>query len=191
MADKTKTPMPDNPELLDKAIGYIQLGLVDSLPWLDKAYGRAERLVRMDGNGRRCYTPNVYAGGNDYVLVTPDSGIGNFCFFWVDDPQEVAVDTGVSVGISTRFSIIFWLDYRKIFNTPDSRDRETVKRQILDVLNGGFWMKSGSFRINRVYELAENIYKGFSLDEISNQFLMAPYGGFRFEGEMKVTENCI
>lgn len=188
--DKRKTPMPDSPELLDRIIGNMQTGLADCLPWLYKAFGRAERLVKYDGNRRRIYTPNVYAGGNDYIEVTPDSGIGNFCFFWVDDPQDVKCEPGVSVGISTTFSVIFWLDYRKIFNDRSIRNKEAVKRQILDAFNGGFLLRNGRVVINEVYELAENIYKGFSLDEIDNQFLMHPFGGFRFAGKLSVGGAC-
>ena len=99
-------------------------------------------------------------------------------------------EPGVDVGIQTPFSIIFWLDYRSIFNSSDVRNKEEVKRQILDTLNGAFVLKEGTFKINKIYELAENIYRGFSLDEIDNQFLMHPYGGFRFEGELKVQETC-
>lgn len=189
MAD-VRVPAVVDPELLDRVISNIQQGLAENLGWLDKAFGRAERLVKTDNRGRRIYTPNVYAGGNDYIEVSPDSGIGNFCFFWVDDPQDVAWEPGVSVGLKVPFSLIVWLDYRKVFNSPDIRNKEQIKKQVLDVLNGGFWLKAGRITINRVYELAENIYKGFSLDEIDNQFLMHPFGGFRFEGEMEITESC-
>lgn len=185
-----RVPTVENPELLDRIIGNMQQGLADNLPWLDVAFGRAERLVKYDARQRRVYTPNVYAGGNDYKEVTPDANIGNFCFFWVDDPQDITQEKGVSFGISTTFSVIFWLDYRKIFNA-NTRNREAVKRQIMDVFNGGFWLKGGRIEINRVYELAENIYKGFSLDEIDNQFLMQPYGGFRFEGNLSIGASCI
>ena len=81
-------------------------------------------------------------------------------------------------------------DYRKIYNDASTRNQEDLKRQILDVLNGGFLVRNGSYRINKVYELAENIYRGFSLDEIENQFLMHPFGGFRFEGELSIGETC-
>ena len=87
-------------------------------------------------------------------------------------------------------TIIFWFDYRKIFNEASNRNKEALKRQILDVLNGGFWLRHGGYKINKVYELAENIYRGFSLDEIDNQFLMHPFGGFRFEGELSIGETC-
>lgn len=85
MANNVKAPVIDNPELLDRIIGNIQNGLVDNLPWLDFAFGRAERLVKMNANQKRYYTPNVYSGKNEYMEVCPDAGIGNFCFFWVDD----------------------------------------------------------------------------------------------------------
>lgn len=190
MANNIKAPVVDNPELLDRIIGYIQKGMVENLPWLDYAFGRAERLVKMNVNQKRYYTPNVYSGNNDYMEVTPDANIGNFCFFWVDDPQDISWLPGITVGIKTVFSIIFWFDYRKIYNDASTRNKEDLKRQILDVLNGGFWLRSGSLRINKVYELAENIYRGFSLDEIDNQFLMHPFGGIRFEGELSVNETC-
>ena len=111
-------------------------------------------------------------------------------FFWVDDPQNISWEPGVDIGIKTAFSIIFWFDYRKIYNDASTRNKEDLKRQILDVLNGGFLVRNGSYRINKVYELAENIYRGFSLDEIENQFLMHPFGGFRFEGELSIGETC-
>jgi hypothetical protein len=183
--------LKDNPELLDIIIGNIQQGLAENIGWLDKAFGRAERLVKNDPDGRTYYLPAVYIDGNEYEYVTPDSNIGNFCFFWVSDPQEVDWEANISVGIKCPFSLIFWFDMRTVFNSADIRDKEQVKKQILDVLNGGFWLKKGSFRINRIYELAENIYRGFSLAEIDNQYLMQPYCGFRFEGELSITENCI
>ena len=111
-------------------------------------------------------------------------------FFWVDDPQNISWEPGVDIGINTAFSIIFWFDYRKIFNNASDRNKEELKRQILDVLNGGVWLRNGSYKINKVYELAENIYRGFSLDEIDNQFLMHPFGGFRFEGKLSIGETC-
>lgn len=177
--------------MLDGAIGCMRKGLSENLGWLDHAFGRAERLVKRDAEGRRVYLPAVYAGNGEYMDVSPDAGIGNFCFFTVDDPQEVDWQANLSVGIKTVFSIIFWFDYRSVCNDASARDKEAVKKEILDALNGGFWMKTGSFKITRAYELAENIYRGFSLDEVDNQFLMHPFGGFRFEGVLSVTESCM
>ena len=50
--------------------------------------------------------------------------------------------------------------------------------------------KCASFVINRIYENAESIFKEYTLDEIDNQFLMQPYCGFRFTGEIEIEEEC-
>lgn len=189
--ENEKAPVVPNAELLDEIIGKLQIGLVKKISWLDHAFGRAERLVRTNPNGRKFYTPNVYAGGNEYKELSPDSTVGNFCFFWVDDPQGVTWNLNQSVGISTGFSIIFWFDYRRIFGNNEVRNKEALKREILNVLNNGILLKSGRVEITKIWELAENIYNGFSLDEIDNQFLMHPFGGFRFEGKLSIGTQCL
>lgn len=188
--NKVKVPIIDNPELLDSIIANIQKGLAENIGWLDYVFGRAERLVKFDTNNRKIYTPNVYVGGNEYMEISPSSDIGNFCFFWVDDPQNVSWEAKINVGIKTNFSLIFWFNFNRIYNSADQRNKEELKKQILDVLNGGFWLKKGRITVNRIYELSENIFRGFSLDETENQFLMQPYGGFRFEGMLEVSESC-
>ena len=71
----------------------------------------------------------------------------------------------------------------------DERNKELVKRDILRVLNS-MLLKSGTFTVNRVYEKAENIFQGFTLAEIDNQYLMHPYCGWRFVGEIRVEDIC-
>ena len=177
-----------SPELFDKVFEEMSAQLKASLGWLDEAFGRVERTVKLSTTGKRIYTPCVYFHGNEYTELLPDSNVGNFSFFWVDDPQQITWDRYVSVGICTDFSVIFWYDFRKVYNGTN-RNREQVKADILDALNS-MALKHGGFVINRVYELAENIYRGFSLDEVDNQFLMQPYGGIRLEGEIWVTKTC-
>lgn len=182
-----RIPIIQDPQLFDRVIANIQIGLAHGLPWLNYSFGRAERLVKSI-QGKRYYTPNIYVGGNDYMLIAPDSNIGNFSFFTLDDPQKVTWYPGETSKFKVPFSIIFWFDIRTI---NDNRDKESVKQQIIRVLNGGFWLKVGSMQINEVYEKAENIFAGFSLDEIDNQFLMHPYCGFRFSGELGISEQCL
>lgn len=185
-----KIHLTEKPEMLDIIVNNMQQGLSDTLPWLDNVFGIAERLVKYNEKGKRIFTPCMYQTGNEYMELLPDSDLGNFAFFTIDDPQGVDYDRS-SVAMKTPFSIIFWLDYRLINSDASTRNKEMVKRQILDALNGGFWLKNGRIKINRIYALAENIYRGFSLDEIENQFLMHPFGGFRFEGVLEISETCI
>lgn len=186
MALIDRIPIVSNPELTDRVIGDIQRELAGKLGWLNYAFGRAQRLVKMYG-GKRVYSPNVYAGGNEYFPVSPDSKIGNFSFIQIDDPQTIG-QSDVRADIKAGFSIIFWCDMRTIPGA-ENRNTEAVKAEILAALNGVF-LKAGRMSISRIYEQAENIYKGYTLDEVDNQFLMHPFCGFRFEGLLYINGSC-
>lgn len=189
-------PVIQNPVMLDRIIGEIQTGLVENIPWLDVAFGRSQRLTKMM-NGKRIITPNVYCGGwnghgpNDYLEVSPDSKIGNFSFFEIEDPQTI--DAGPwAREIKAPFGLIVWFDLTRVYNTQDNRNTERLKAEILRVLNGrtGWHLNEGRIAINRIYERCENIYRGYTLTEIDNQFLMHPFAGFRFDGVLDFAEFC-
>ena len=190
-------PIIENPVMLDRIVGEIQLGLVENIPWLNAAFGRAQRLTKMM-NGKRIITPNVYCGGwnghgeNDYIEVSPDSKIGNFSFFEIEDPQTIDVGPWARE-IKAPFGLIVWFDLTRVYNTDTNRDTERLKAQILRVLNGrtGWHLSDGRIVINRIYERAENIYRGYTISEIDNQFLMHPYAGFRFDGILEFAELCV
>lgn len=183
-----RAPKRENPELLDKVFAEVQDGLVANLPWLDFAYGRAQRIIKRI-NKKEYYIPAVYIDKKDYLEVSPDSNIGNFSFFTVEEPQLVRWDPKIRGSIETGYALIFWVDLRKIPGVI-GRDTELVKSEILKTLNGKFRMKHGRLTVERIYEQAENIYKGFSLKEIDNQFLMHPFAGFKFTGRLYINESC-
>ena len=194
---ETNAPVIPGAVMLDRIIGEIQKGLVDNIGWLDAAFGRAQRLTKKM-NGKTIVTPNVYCGGwrghgdNDYIEVSPDSKIGNFAFFEVDDPQTI--DAGVwARELSAPFALVVWLDLRTVYNSPKNRNTEALKAQVLRVLAGrtGWHLTEGRITIARIYERAENIYRGYTLSEIDNQYLMHPYAGFRFEGILNYAELCV
>ena len=190
-------PVIPNAVMLDRVIGEIQQGLVDNISWLNAAFGRSQRLTKMM-NGKKIVTPNVYCGGwnghgeNDYIETSPDSKIGNFSFFEIEDPQTI--DAGPwARQIKAPFGLIVWFDLTRVYNTATNRNTEKLKAQILHVLNGraGWHLTGGRIIINRIYERPENIYRGYTLSEIDNQFLMHPYAGFRFDGILEYDELCI
>lgn len=193
----TNAPIIKNPVMLDRVIGEIQTGLVENLPWLDAAFGRSQRLTKMM-NGKKIITPNVYCGGwnghgeNDYIETSPDSKIGNFSFFEIEDPQTI--DAGPWVReIKAPFGLIVWFDLTRVYDEPENRNTEYIKAQILRVLNGraGWHLTGGRIVLNKIYERAENIYRGYTLSEIDNQFLMHPFAGFRFDGLLEFDELCL
>ena len=190
-------PIIQNPVMLDRIIGEIQTGLVENIPWLDVAFGRSQRLTKMM-NGKRIITPNVYCGGwnghgpNDYLEVSPDSKIGNFAFFEIEDPQTIDAGSWARE-IKAPFGLIVWFDLTRVYDVPDNRNTEQLKAEILRVLNGraGWHLSDGRIAINKIYERCENIYRGYTLTEIDNQFLMHPFAGFRFDGLLEFAELCV
>ncbi len=192
----SNAPIIPDAVMLDRVIGEIQEGL-ETLSWLDVAFGRAQRLTKSI-NGKKIIYPSVYCGGwnghgdNDYIEVSPDSRIGNFAFFEVEDPQTVDAGTWARQ-IKAPFSIIIWLDLTRVYGTATNRNTEYLKAKVLRLLGGrnGWHLTEGRVVINRIYERAENIYRGYTLSEIDNQYLMHPYCGMRFEGLLIYDELCL
>lgn len=181
-----------NNYLFDKVIEDLRQTLKQRLTWLDASYGRAERLIK-EIDGRRYYTPNVYLGNDQYEVLLPDDRRGNYSFFVLHEPQELVNRMQTEIRIKAPFSLIVWCDMRRverIMQLADKRNTEYVKEQVLGVLGTAF-PQHGSASVVKIYERAENVFDGFTLDEVQNQFLMSPFAGFRFYGEMIVTNDCL
>lgn len=175
--------------LFDRVIANVQEGLAENLPWLDHIFGKAERLVT-EINGKRYFSPNVYKGDNEYIQLLPDNTeLGNYCFFTLEDPQDVDWVVGGRTHLKTTFSLIVWVDMRTL-EDKDERNTEMVKQEILRVLNGGYWQRHGKISVDRVYEKAENVFSGYTIDEIDNQYLMQPFSGWRFTGQISSSIPC-
>ena len=184
-------PRITTPYLFDKVIRELQQALKEGLPWLENSFGRVERRVT-EVNGRRLYVPAIYQEDGQYGIMLPDDRLGCYSFFVMHDPQEVLNRMQTEVRIKSPFSLIVWVDMRRVekkMRMPDERNTEYIKEQVLSVIETASKRK-GHISINRIYERAENVFDGFSLDEVKNQFLMSPFAGFRFYGEMIVTNDC-
>lgn len=183
-------PLRQHPRLFDEVIQDLQQGLKSQLSWLDYSFGRSERLVKAI-NGQRYFTPNVYVGNENYEVVLPDTvKLGNYSFFVMDEPQDVSRPIQTEVHLKSPFSLIVWVDMRKVGLNYDERNTEAIKEEILLAVQQS-WIKRGRVEITKIYERAENVFAGFTLDETQNQFMMAPYYGWRFYGEMIINNDCI
>lgn len=178
--------------LFDKVITELAEDLKTKLPWLAYSYGRAERLVKII-EGKRIYTPNIYLGDDQYDVILPDDRRGCYSFFVLSEPQDVLNRMQTEVRIKSPFSLIVWVDMRiveKTMNMPDERNTEYIKEQVLSAISTARLHK-GSVSVSRIYQRAENVWDGFTMDEIQNQYMMSPFAGFRFTGEMIVTNDCV
>ena len=172
--------------LFDRPIQDLQRALAANVSYLTHVFGRCERLVK-EVNGQRRYTPNVYRGKDDYILLTPDNrDLGNYAFFVLDEPERF----GVFPRMRAPFSLIVWVDMRT-FEQNDDRNIFQLEMDILRVVSGHGVLRQGSVSVEMVYHKAENVFEGFTLDEVDNQFLMSPYCGLRLQGELIINEDCI
>lgn len=184
-----RIPKLENPVMIDRALAYIQDELIKKIGWLDYAFGRAQRLVTQREH-KNYYYPGVYIGKNEYLNVLPGQGLGNRTFFVVDDPHTIDFTPRQYNAITSPVSLVCWYDLSDIY--PDSKERNTeeIKGQILHVLTNMTMPDATRLELSRIYEQAENIFKGYSLREIDTQYLMHPYAGIRIEGILKYREPC-
>jgi hypothetical protein len=176
-------PKPDVPEFTDKVVVEIQDALKAKLSWLNYSFGRIQRLVTVK-DGANYFYPAVHIGDGEYVNVLPDQGLGNYSFFVVDDPQVLDFKANTANNVKLKCSIVFWFDLNSIFPNSKDRNTENLKAQILSVLLRDLRLKSGRFSVKQIFEQPENIYRGYSLKEVDSQYMMQPFGGIRFEGEL-------
>lgn len=180
---------PQNPVLFDLVIGEMQDILATELSWLTHSFGKSQKLITERDKKEYIY-PGIFVSKKQYIDVFPTTEYGNFCFFTVEEPQNIEFVKNRFNTFKATTSLIFWMDLSKISNSTD-RTIENVKQEILTVLTRRMFIKKGRFTFNKIYEEAKEIYKGYSIKEIDTQFLMQPYCGLKFTGELMLKEDFI
>lgn len=189
MINIPEVPKPASPVFIDKIIVQLQDSLKNNLSWLDYSFGQCQKLITKKGD-KEYYYPGVHIRNGLYENVFPNQKLGNFSFFIIDDPQEVDFRRHTTNNVRVKYSVVFWLNLDKVFGKQVDRNKEAIKAEIVKVITRQTFLTFGRADIRQIHEQAQNIYKGFNIKEIDSQFLMQPYYGFRFEGEMLFNEDC-
>ena len=194
--------MKDNPVLLDKILQDIQTTLMDKLAWLDYAFGRAYKIIEHRPDGGKFVYPAIYNGNSEYISLLPNDNFGNFSWFDIYDPQIIEQNIRQ---FTYKGALVFWYDLSSIYDDANTLHTEEIKNEVINVLTAkGFITTVGRLTISRIYENFENIYKGYALEKIYNnyqysgeniqeidkQFFMYPYAGLRIEFELVTRELC-
>lgn len=194
-----------NPVLLDKVLQDMQKALTAQLDWLDLAFGRSYKLVEHRQDGNKFIYPAAYNGHGEYVSLLPSDTYGNFSWFDIYDPQKITQVTQALPQYTFDGAIVFWYDLSKIYDDDSVLHTEEIKDQVIRLLTTpGIITTIGRFSINAVYERFENIYKGYSIEKVYNnyvysgediqdidkQFFMYPYAGLRIEFTLTTRELC-
>ena len=203
--ERFNIPIKSNPVLLDKIIQDIQASLKSKLKWLDRAFGRAFKLVQHQENGGKFIYPAAYIGNSEYVSLLPDDNYGNFCWFDIYDPQKITNVVQSTPQFTFSGAIVFWFNLNSIFADSDAMYTEEIKDEVIRILTTpGLIKQQGRIEINEIYERFENLYSGYSIEKIYNSyqysgqdiqsldkmFFMHPYSGLRFEFNITTRELC-
>lgn len=195
----------EDPVLLDKILQDMQKSLMNRLKWLNYAFGRAYKLVEHRPDGNKFIYPAMYNGNSEYVSLLPNDNFGNFSWFDIYDPQRITQVVQSLPQYTFSGAIIFWYDLSSIYEDETVLHTEEVKDEIIRVLTTpGLITTIGKLVINDIYERFENIYKGYSIEKIYNnytykgegiqdidkQFFMYPYAGIRIEFTLTTRELC-
>lgn len=177
------TPKPENPALIEKLVGAVQDQLINYFPWLTYAFGKAQKLVSLR-EGTPFVYPAIHISNGQYVSVLPDQDLGNFSFFTLEDPWTIPKFSPHEFNIvRIPYGLVLWVNLDDVFNDHPDRNLELLKEDLIKFLTRKIVLKYGSLTIDKIYEKAENVYKGYSLKEVDTQYLMHPYAGIRIEGE--------
>ena len=195
----------EDPVLLDKILQDMQKSLMNRLKWLNCAFGRAYKLVEHRPDGNKFIYPAMYNGNGEYGSLLPNDNFGNFSWFDIYDPQKITEVVQSLPQYTFSGAIIFWYDLSSIYEDETVMHTEEVKDEIMRVLTTpGLITTTGKLVINDIYERFENIYKGYSIEKIYNnytykgegiqdidkQFFMYPYAGIRIEFTLTTRELC-
>ena len=195
----------EDPVLLDKILQDMQKSLMNRLKWLNYAFGRVYKLVEHRPDGNKFIYPAMYNGNGEYVSLLPNDNFGNFSWFDIYDPQKITEVVQSLPQYTFSGAIIFWYDLSSIYEYETVMHTEEVKDEIMRVLTTpGLITTTGKLVINDIYERFENIYKGYSIEKIYNnytykgegiqdidkQFFMYPYAGIRIEFTLTTRELC-
>lgn len=176
-----------DPRLIDLAVWGIRNNLVNNLPWLNTAYGVVDQIP----NTNKVLEPMIFTGGlsnNGYISMMPDSHLGNYCWFDLEDPQEVQIPkAGPPHNYKSKVGLIFWFDFRKIWSTQEQqleRNTRSVLSMVLTALQKPTITVRGIRVLNHAFK-PKNIFKEYKIDGIE---LMRPFGAFRINMELSYKE---
>lgn len=184
-------PIITNPVNIDRPIQALQQSLA-TLPWLAKSFGRSFESFRKDSANKVWTYPEVWQGaGIDLLNAMPNDNLNSQSFFKVEDPIEVIdYEPNRYSKMKARVSIIFWFNLKLIDPDLDYRYVELLKGQAQRVITESAQTHDSSFAITRIWETAVEVFRGYTMDLFTDQALVHPFGGFRFETALTFNEDC-
>lgn len=180
--------LPDKMVGLDAKIEQVRVVLEKNITWLDSAFHRAWRLQEKSGIGTIAVPKVMVSKEKEYMSMMPNDALGAYCWFIGQAGEEPHEWTpgNKTVFFSKDVDLIFYFNYRKI---DQSRNYVFVEELKVEVL---YWLNQlqGLVVNDIVYETVEEVYEGYSLEEINRDLFYYPYGGIKFSLTLSYKINC-
>lgn len=176
---------------IDLKIQDIQEQMSDSLSWLDKAFGLADRFVK-EKDGDYIF-PGVFVSNKVDPLDMMPSDLYPAMSFWTKEPLG-AIDNldewPVNNALMTyAVSCIFYMDIRQIDNTMTWKETKSKLREDILYFFANVQFKGKLVRTGIVDDDITLVYDGFSLNQIDNEWKEFPKWACRVNFELSFYEH--
>jgi hypothetical protein len=178
---------------IDAAIELIRQQLA-TLPWLQKAFGRAWSKPRTQ-DGKAVAEPMLYQGGKEYYPALPNDALKSYCFFKVNGPRRTIdytanMNTGGRYIMQDSVDLIFWVDLKAINAAMDWIFTETLIQDVMKKLGG--YLGGPMATVDQIYDdRVEDIFAGYDTRELKQGLLLYPYKGFRLSCTITYEFGCV
>lgn len=178
-----------DPQLSDISITEIGAKLKDKFSWLDEAFGKVQKLTEEKGSTKTTF-PAVHTK-TEYLNLLPDGHIGNYCYFEPVDPITLeSFNRGTQSDLKRNFGVVFWFNYKDVYPIDwNTRTIDNITAEILKFFRDTTFQNC-TLIVESIEEETDNIYRGYSHNEIKSQFMMRPYRALRFNIQMRFSEKC-
>lgn len=185
-------PVIATPTGLDTVIESIRVAL-SSLTWLEKSFGRGWELKEKGIDNKIKKIPKVFVGTNtsgegEYLPVLPNDFLKAQSFIAAKGPEEWDQFNRFDGSMkSRRLSIIFWVNLKLIDQTKNFIFIDQLKTDVEKILSHH---SSVAKMIAYYDEKVEDVFYGYSIEDVDTQYLMYPYSGMRFDILVNYPEVC-
>lgn len=176
----------------DAAVESVRSGL-SALTWLEKSFGRAFEFKEKRLEDKIVTVPKVFMGQTDlkdgeYLTVLPNDFLKAQSFIKALGPEEWTSFNRSDGSMKTRkVSVIFWVNLKQIDVSKNYIFTDELKDQVEDILKRNPFTLSMDAYYDERYE---DIFQGYTIEEVNTQYLMYPYSGMRFDLTLSYPEVC-
>lgn len=155
---------------------------LSTLGIFSKCYGRATKFRQKTTSQKVRISPSVLLSGNELKIVTPDDSEKGVSFFYVKSPANYVSYSPIG-NSEMKFTVdlILWFNSIKIEGWTGIEDSLNLVKQII--------AQHPSFSLVQVTYEPEQIYEGFSLEEVDVQYFCHPYYGAKMTLSVNFFDN--